>query len=238
MEIILETRDGSSVSEIGSRFQFPSLPKEISVKNGANYQSYKIIGKGAVKIPKGTNCEEISWDGYFFGPGKRGELMIQNYAAPRLCVEILERLRNNGTPLKVMCTGVGINRDMTISSFQWRAYGGHGNVKYSISFSQWKDLRVKVLKSPDPTPEAAAEPMPERVEDTPQPRPEPPPATNYTIVSGDTLWAIGQRNGVNWQDIYAANADVIEAAARSHGMSSSNNGNWIWPGTTLTIPTT
>ena len=59
MEIILNPING------GARFVFPSLPAEVTVKNGANYQSYKIIGLGAVKIPKGTNSEEISWESYF-----------------------------------------------------------------------------------------------------------------------------------------------------------------------------
>lgn len=217
----------------GARFEFPSLPSEIKVKNGANQLSYKIISLGAVKIPRGTNCEEISWDGYFFGPSKRGEAMIQAYMEPKSCVSILEAMRDAGKPVTLMATEVGINRDVTISDFQWKPYGGHGNIQYSIVFTQWKDLQVKTVKTVQThfTPNSAA--------DTPKERPEPEPAATYTITSGDSLWKIAQKqlgSGSDWQKIYDANKDVIEAAAKKHGKSSSDKGHWIYPGVTLTIP--
>lgn len=233
MEIIIKTLDGSAMSEIGSRFQFPSLPSEITVKNGANYQTYKIIGRGEVKIPRGIKSEEISWNGYFFGPSKRGELMIQYWTAPRLCIEILERLRNNGTPLNLMCTDVGINRDVTISDFQWEPYGGHGNVKYKIIFAKWHNLKVKVLKTADTdvTPNSAA--------DTPEERPEQSDLQTYTVVKGDSLWRIAQKflgSGTRWQELIPINLTVLDEAARKYGHKDSNNGYWLFAGTVLTIP--
>ena len=64
-------------------------------------------------------------------------------------------------------------------------------------------------------------------------------AKTYTIVSGDTLWKISTNHlgtGAKYMQIYNANSSVIESAAKSHGKSSSSNGHWIYPGTTLTIP--
>lgn len=61
----------------------------------------------------------------------------------------------------------------------------------------------------------------------------------YTIVSGDTLWGISTKqlgSGAKYMQIYNANSGVIESAAKSHGKSSSSNGHWIYPGTTLNIP--
>lgn len=227
MEIILKPLNG------GSRFEFPSLPSEVSVDDGVSYQSYKIIGLGEVKIPKGTNCKAISWDSVFFGRAKKGELMMQNYTAPNSCVRILERFHDEGTPLQVLLTKVGINADMTISSFQWKPYGGHGNIRYSINFSEYKDLEVKVTKNP------ITKAAPDSVPDTPEKRPEPPAAKTYTIVSGDTLWKIATKflgSGTQWTKIYDANSNVIEAAAKRYGRRSSDHGHWIYSGVTLTIP--
>ncbi len=61
----------------------------------------------------------------------------------------------------------------------------------------------------------------------------------YTIVSGDTLWKISTNflgAGSKYMQIYNPNSGVIEAAAKSHGKSSSSNGHWIYPGTVLNIP--
>ena len=61
----------------------------------------------------------------------------------------------------------------------------------------------------------------------------------YTIVSGDTLWKISTKelgSGAKYMQIYNTNSGVIESAAKSHGKSSSSNGHWIYPGTTLSIP--
>lgn len=61
----------------------------------------------------------------------------------------------------------------------------------------------------------------------------------YTIVSGDTLWKISTQflgSGDKYMQIYNANSETIEAVARQNGKSSSNNGHWIYPGTTLNIP--
>lgn len=61
----------------------------------------------------------------------------------------------------------------------------------------------------------------------------------YTVVSGDTLWGISKKfygNGAKYMAIYNANVDTIESTAKAHGRKSSDNGHWIWPGETLTIP--
>lgn len=64
-------------------------------------------------------------------------------------------------------------------------------------------------------------------------------SSTYTVVPGDTLWAIAKKyygSGTQYTKIYKANTDLIESTAKAHGKKSSDNGHWIWPGETLTIP--
>lgn len=68
----------------------------------------------------------------------------------------------------------------------------------------------------------------------------PPPPTgggggghSYTIVHGDTLIGVGNKLHLDWHKLYNDNKAVIEAAAKSHGHSSSDGGHWIFPGTVL-----
>lgn len=63
--------------------------------------------------------------------------------------------------------------------------------------------------------------------------------TQYTIVSGDTLWGLAVKfygSGVQYTKIYNANQDIIESKAKERGKSDSDNGHWIFPGTVITIP--
>ena len=57
----------------GRKFTFPALPEQIKGSYSAKYQSFDIISKGTIKIPKGTDVTEFSWDGEFFGPSKKNE---------------------------------------------------------------------------------------------------------------------------------------------------------------------
>ena len=62
---------------------------------------------------------------------------------------------------------------------------------------------------------------------------------SYTVVGGDTLWGISKQkygNGSSYPKIYNANNGTIEASAKKHGKSSSDNGHWIYPGDVYTIP--
>lgn len=63
--------------------------------------------------------------------------------------------------------------------------------------------------------------------------------TQYTVVSGDTLWGIAKRfldAGARYTEIYDLNKEIIEQTAKQHGKTDSSNGHWIWPGEVLTIP--
>lgn len=62
---------------------------------------------------------------------------------------------------------------------------------------------------------------------------------NYVIKSGDSLWDIAKahyQDGTRCTDIYEANRDTIESAAKKHGKKNSSNGYWVYSGTELIIP--
>lgn len=218
----------------GAKFTFPALPEKIQGKYGAKYQSFDIISQGTVKVPKGTDVAEFTWDGVFFGESKKKEPIVKKnqWKQPNECVKILNDFMLNETVLNLIVTETWINVDVTISSFQPRPVGAYGNIEYSVTFVQKKPLQiyttnelkiaafVKKTKSRNDGGGSSG-------------------GSTYTVVSGDTLWGIAANklgSGVKWTQIYDANASTIEAEAKKHGKSSSDHGHWIWPGEVLTIP--
>lgn len=228
-EIIIRLRDVST----GKTFTFPANPESISGTLGAKYQSFDIISKGTVKVPKGTDVSEIKWSGEFFGYSKRNESVVNKayYQLPNACVAQLREWQENGTRLNLIVTDSWINLDVTISSFQPEIYGAYGNVKYSISFAQGKDLKIYT------TNELKIAAFVKKT--APRNDNSQSSGSSYTIVSGDTLWGIASKklgSGTKWTQIYDANSSIIEEAAKKHRKSGSDHGHWIYPGTTITIP--
>lgn len=61
----------------------------------------------------------------------------------------------------------------------------------------------------------------------------------YIVKKGDTLWSISKAHygsGAKYMNIYSANKEVIESAAKARGKESSNKGSLIFEGTKLIIP--
>lgn len=70
----------------------------------------------------------------------------------------------------------------------------------------------------------------------PPAQPATPPATYYTVVRGDTLWAIAKRkygDPLKWRKIWEANKAMLIARDKRN---ASDHGHWIYPGQKLTIP--
>lgn len=93
--------------EKGSKFTFPALPEKVQGKYAAKYQSFDIISLGTVKVPKGTDVSEFSWDGVFFGASKKNEAIVKTNAwkSPNECVKILNDYMFNGnsSPFCLRC---------------------------------------------------------------------------------------------------------------------------------------
>jgi nucleoid-associated protein YgaU len=220
----------------GQRFTFPSLPEKITGKYAAKYQSFDIISQGTVKVPKGTDSDEFTWSHVFFGPSKKNEPIVKksSYQEPNACVNIIREYMANETVLNLIVTETWINVDVTVSSFEASPVGAYGNIEYTITFTRKKPLQIYstnelkiaafVKKTKPRTSSTSSASTSSK--------------GTYTIVSGDTLWGIASKKcggGANWTKLYDANSSTIEAAAKSHGKSSSDHGHWIWPGTTLQL---
>ena len=218
----------------GSRFVFSVLPEEIHGRSSARYQSFDIISKGAVKVPRGTEVTEISWDGEFFGKSKRKEAMVQTscWKPPKSCVKTLMGWMEDGTELNLIVSGTWINLDVTIASFSPVEYGAYKNVKYSITFAKAKNLEIYTTKETKAGRKKKTKPRPKKKDNS-----NAGSTTSYYIVKkNDTLIKIAGKTGSQWKEIYNCNKELIEKTAKKHGLQNSDKGHWIFPGTKLVIP--
>ena len=110
--------------EKGSKFTFPALPEKVQGKYAAKYQSFDIISLGTVKVPKGTDVSEFSWDGVFFGASKKNEAIVKTNAwkSPNECVKILNDYMLNETVDKRGCYDFFISAETGWSVWQCRVF--------------------------------------------------------------------------------------------------------------------
>ncbi len=222
------------ISNKKASFRFPSMPDgKIKIKTQASYQDYDIIKKGTYRFPSGYEPETYQWDGYFWGKAKRRGNLNRRWVSPETCIKKLKKWETRGTPLNLVVSGGRINTDVTIKSFTYEPFGGSGDYAYSITFVQYRALKIYTT---DELGLGKKKKKKKKKSTRPSSKKD---KKQYTVVPGDTLWGISLKfygKGSDWPKVYKANKDTIEKAARARGLAGSGNGWWIFAGTSLKIP--
>lgn len=216
------------------RFRFPSLPDgKISIKQSTAYQEYDIIGRGKLSFPAGMEKNPIKWSGYFWGAAKKNHgALNRKWLPPESCVSRLSEWQKNGTPLNLVGAGLNINMDVTIQSFDYEPFGGSGDIRYELSLIPYVQIQVYTATELGIEQEVPKKVVTRNDADNASKK-------TYEIKQGDCLWNIAKSNygsGMKYVDIYHANSEILDAEARKYGRSDSDNGNWIYPGTVITLP--
>lgn len=208
--------------------RFPILPEEIPLESGAAiFATSEIMRRGEVAVPTGTELSAYPWESEFPGALRKNDPLIRGtWKDPKTYHTILEDWKNNGTKLNLLVIGYPyINADVYLKEYQPTLSGAFGDIVYKVGFIEARDITIKTTK----------------VEETKRPATQ---GKSYTIKSGDTLWAISLKfygTGTKWKTIYNANKDIIEKTAKARWKAAginrdSQNGHWIFPGVTITIP--
>lgn len=221
MQVDIYIRETDGNREI----RIPLLPEEFTFSKGdVMFISCDIMGRGEVSIPSGTELGECSWESEFPGPLRKNDAMMRGtWQDPKTYLNIIEDWKRKGTKLNLLITGYPVNVDVYCEEFHSKGAGPFGDVVYEISFIEARDITIT-------TNNTSTSKSTKRAATT---------STRYTIKSGDTLWTIAEKvygSGAKWHTIYKANKDIIEKTAKKYRKSSSQNGHWIYPGVTLTIP--
>ena len=155
---------------------------------------------------------------------------------PKSVIKKLENWRDKGTVLNlIISAGGGINVDVTINSFEYKKFGGKGDYSYSISFYRYRPLKIQTTKDLGIDKKKKKTTTRTNLKKSSTDKKK----QTYTIKSGDCLWNIAKKfygSGADWKKIYDANKTAIEKAAKKYGHKDSDQGDWIFPGTILTIP--
>lgn len=83
----------------------------------------------------------------FLGAGRKKLASVnQKWIAPKTCASKLKNWQTKKTPLNLVVSEAGINEDVTIKSFEYKPFGGHGDYSYEISFVPYGDMKIYTTK--------------------------------------------------------------------------------------------
>lgn len=220
MQVDIYIREKNGDREI----RIPILPDKFSFPYGdAIFISYDIMGWGEVSIPSGTELGAWSWESEFPGELRKNDPLIRGtWQDPKIYRSLLEEWKRKGILLNLLITGYPVNVDVYCKKFIPDGEGAFGDIVYELEFIEAREVTVTTTADEAQKTTRSAT-----------------TSTTYTIKSGDTLWAIAKSlygDGTKWETIYNANKEIIEKTAKQYGKTSSQNGQWIYPGVKLTIP--
>lgn len=220
--------------------ELPINPQSLTIKVGNKNENVDLANGGDMTILKSPSLMEVSFTARLPQMGLSGtqtSLPFLN-AKARTASYYIEKLKTLKTNKKVfqfvitryLPNGQPLfesNITTVLENFTTKEDATEGfDILVDITLKQYIEYKTKIYR---PNSSNDNKQRTERRQDK----------TNYTVKSGDTLWALAKRyygDGRKHPTIYNANKTVIESEAKRRGRSSSSNGHWIYPGTKLTIP--
>lgn len=220
IELSIENRD-----EV---ITLPINPTTVEFTEKQLNQAITLLNMGEVNLMGDRGLKYTKFSSFF--PSEKSPHYKYAKKAPRRYISMLQEWKASKKIVRVIITDMNINLAMLIDELDYSMREGDEDIYYTLSFSEYRTLNVPSVNI---TTKVRSNGLTERPNTAAS-------GGSHTVVSGDTLWAIAKKfygNGAQYGKIYSANSGTIEAAAKSHGKSSSDRGHWIYPGTVLTIPT-
>ena len=138
-------------SETEEEVHLAMAPEKVSIKTETAFRNYRIVEVGEVKIPKGEQLTQISWQGRLPGAGMLLYPFITHAAweDPQEIIKVFRRWREEGAKLHLLITQTPVNLEVYLRSFDYEAAGGMGDYTYSIELIAAKELQVLTVEEAD-----------------------------------------------------------------------------------------
>lgn len=209
----------------------PVTPSKLQLKVKGQNKTLNLINEGEINILKNAGLTDISFD--LILPNVKYPFAVykSEFQDAKYFLSEIEKLKIDKKPFQFIVTRTlpngkllfDTNMKVAIEDYTIKEDAKNGfDVVVSIKLRQYKEYGTKTCNVTNGSNKVS--PQKTRAAET-----SPAPSTNktYTIVKGDTLWAIAKKfygNGSKYTVIHNANKDKIK------------NPNLIYPGQVLTIP--
>lgn len=168
-----------------SQLRIPVLPSSYELESGADNQTETVITLGEISMLGKRTLKTVSISS-IFPAQKYWFCNYQTFPKPNECVDMVEKMKNNGYVQLIASGSKKINMFCTIETFTWGEDDGTKDINYTIEFKEYR-----------------------KISNNGSSRPEKNKAkTTYTVKKGDTLQKISKKTTgttKNWKTIKKKN---------------------------------
>lgn len=212
----------------------PVPPEKLTVSVNNQNETMRLINDGEINLLKQAGLTEISFDCLLPNVSYPFSTYNNGFQKAIYFLDAIEELKVNQTPFQVIVnralpSGRSLhytNITVTLEEYEVVEEAEEGfDVIVKMELKQYKEYGTKVCSIQTDSSGTSSVSVEETRETMTAPTPT--RAETYTVVSGDSLWAIAKRyygDGSKYTEIFNANSSII------------SNASLIYPGQVLTIP--
>lgn len=192
-QLVLSFENRSEVLEL------PWPLQDHNISSPHNTYSFDTINTGEVLAIGKKKLRTMTISSFF--PSKPYPFLFsQTFPEPNVCIEMINKWRLSGKPIRVAIMDTDINLAMAIESFDYGKEDGDGSgdVAFSLSLKEYSYLNVERSKKPSKK---------GVLKDRPREKPS-KQVTSYLVKKGDTLWDLADKklgDGSRWREIAKLN---------------------------------
>ncbi|MHC1683415.1 MAG: hypothetical protein AB6733_10745 [Clostridiaceae bacterium] len=131
MNIYLSNLDRTEI------IQLPVLPSEVEVDRAQKNETYETINNGDYKAIGKLGLRSINISSFFHS--KNYAFLKDNTYKGMEYVDIIEKWRESGKPIRIIITDLKINMAATVDNFKHGFKDGTKDVYYSMSISEYRE---------------------------------------------------------------------------------------------------
>ncbi len=212
----------------------PVPPEKVTVGIKNQNETIRLINEGEINILKQAGLTEIAFDCLLPNVSYPFSTYNNGFQKATYFLDKIEELKVNQTPFqfivnRALPSGSSLhytNIKVTVEEYSVVEEAEEGfDVVVKMELKQYKEYGTKVCSIETNSGGTSSVSVETPRETTTAPTPQ--TAETYTVMSGDSLWAIAKRyygDGSKYTEIYNANSSII------------SNASLIYPGQVLTIP--
>ena len=124
----------------------PVNPESIEVRVAGTNKTTEIVKLGEINILRDVKLAEMTIESFFPATADGPWVLTKTlFAKPQVYKRLFEELRKEKKPCRLVVSGVGINMEVSVESFEWSMEAGDPDMHYKLQLKEYKPHTIKTV---------------------------------------------------------------------------------------------